>query len=145
MQKLALTPTPNLKFALPQTQNPNASQWNIGCVGSQTQNVCVGNVHFIFFVCRFHLRLVANENPISSGIWVKMSLFTVFLASPCTQTCVPPAASGQSPPFRASCAADGRDAPGPAPARTPSCQSEVTRFTHWSLGAMNSLCRKCYI
>ena len=33
-------------------QNPNASQWNIGCVGSQTQISCVGHVHF-FFLCRF--------------------------------------------------------------------------------------------
>ena len=32
------------------TQNPNASQWNIGCVGSQTQNFRVGHVHFMFFV-----------------------------------------------------------------------------------------------
>ena len=39
-----------LKFALPPTGNPNASQWNIGCIGSQTQISCVGHVHFIFFV-----------------------------------------------------------------------------------------------
>ena len=31
-------------------QNPNASQWNIGCVGFQTQNFRVGHVHFMFFV-----------------------------------------------------------------------------------------------
>ena len=40
----------NAKFALPPTQNPNASQCNIGCVGSQTQIICVGHVHFILFV-----------------------------------------------------------------------------------------------
>ena len=40
-----------LKFAFPLTQNPNASQWNIGCVGSQLAlGLCVGHVHFIFFV-----------------------------------------------------------------------------------------------
>ena len=44
-----LPPTPNLKFALPPTRKPNASQWNIGCVGSQTQISRVGHVHFIFF------------------------------------------------------------------------------------------------
>ena len=38
-----------LKFALPPTQNPNASQWNIGCVRSQTQNSSVGHIHFFFF------------------------------------------------------------------------------------------------
>ena len=32
------------------TPNPNASQWNIGCVGFQTQNSCVGHVYFILFV-----------------------------------------------------------------------------------------------
>ena len=50
MLKSALPPTRILKFALPPTRNPNASQWNIGCVGSQTQNSCVGHVH-IFFLC----------------------------------------------------------------------------------------------
>ena len=49
-QKFALPPTPNLKFALPPMRNPNASQWNIGCIGSQTQISRVGHVHFIFFV-----------------------------------------------------------------------------------------------
>ena len=33
-----------------QRETPNASQWNIGCVGSPTQNFRVGNVHFIFCV-----------------------------------------------------------------------------------------------
>ena len=37
MLKFALPPTPTLKFALPPTRNPNASQWNIGCVGSPMQ------------------------------------------------------------------------------------------------------------
>ena len=32
------------------TRNPNTSQWNIGCVGSQTQNSGVGHVHLMFFV-----------------------------------------------------------------------------------------------
>ena len=39
-----------LKFAFPPTQNPNTTQWNIGCVGSLALGVCVGHVHFIFFV-----------------------------------------------------------------------------------------------
>ena len=39
-----------LKFAFPPTQNPNASQWNIGCVGSLALGPCIGHVHFIFFV-----------------------------------------------------------------------------------------------
>ena len=39
-----------LKFAFPPTQHPNASQWNIGCVGSLALGPCVGHVHFIFFV-----------------------------------------------------------------------------------------------
>ena len=43
-------PTPNLKFALPPMQNPNASQWNIGRIGYQTHNFHVGYVHFMFLV-----------------------------------------------------------------------------------------------
>ena len=38
------------KICITPTRNPNASQWNIGCVGSQTQISHVGHVHFIFFV-----------------------------------------------------------------------------------------------
>ena len=30
---------------------------------------CVGHVHFLFFVCRFHLRWVADANAVFSGIW----------------------------------------------------------------------------
>ena len=37
--RFALPPTQNIKVALPTKQNPNASQWNIGCVGYPTQNV----------------------------------------------------------------------------------------------------------
>ena len=39
-----------LKFAFYPTQNPNASQWNIGCVGSLVLGLCIGHVHLIFFV-----------------------------------------------------------------------------------------------
>ena len=49
-RKFALPLTPNLKFAFPPRPNPNASQWNIGCVGFQTQISHVGHVHFIFCV-----------------------------------------------------------------------------------------------
>ena len=42
--------TRNLKFAFYPTRNPNASQWNIGCVGSLALGLCVGHAHFIFFV-----------------------------------------------------------------------------------------------
>ena len=38
------------KVCVTQRKTPNASQWNIGCVGSQTQISCVGHVHFMFFV-----------------------------------------------------------------------------------------------
>ena len=57
--KFALPPTPNLKFAFPPTPNPNASQWNIGCFGFQTQISRVGHVHFIF-CSRFQLRWVPH-------------------------------------------------------------------------------------
>ena len=45
-----LLPDANLKVAFYPTRNPNASQWNIGCVGHQTQNFCIGHVHFTFIV-----------------------------------------------------------------------------------------------
>ena len=32
------------------TQNPNKSQWNVGCVGFHMQNFRVGHVHFMLFV-----------------------------------------------------------------------------------------------
>ena len=43
-------PMPNLKFALPMMLTPDASQWNIGGVGSPTQNFCVGQLHFMLFM-----------------------------------------------------------------------------------------------
>ena len=42
--------TQKIKFAFLPKQNPNASQWNIGCIGSLALGLCVGHVHFIFFV-----------------------------------------------------------------------------------------------
>ena len=50
MLKVEFPPTQNIKVAFSPTQNPNASQWNIGCVGSLALGLCVGHVHFIFFV-----------------------------------------------------------------------------------------------
>ena len=43
-------PTRNLKFAFYPMRNPNASQWNIGCVVSLALCLCSWHVHFIFFV-----------------------------------------------------------------------------------------------
>ena len=59
-------PTPNLKFVL--DPNPDASQWNIGSVGSQRKMLALA-MYISFFLCRFHLRLGPNANPISGGIW----------------------------------------------------------------------------
>ena len=51
-----------MKFALPPRQNPNASQWNIGCVGSSTQNFRIGHVHFMLFVL-ISFALVTQREP----------------------------------------------------------------------------------
>ena len=51
-----------LKFALPPTQIPKASQWNIGCVGSPTQNFHVGHVQFMLFVL-IPFALVTQHEP----------------------------------------------------------------------------------
>ena len=53
MLKFALPSTLMLKFALPPMPTPNASQLNIGCVGSPTQNFRDGNVHFISYCVDF--------------------------------------------------------------------------------------------
>ena len=48
--KICVTPTQTLKFALPPTQIPNASRWNIGDVGSLGVGSRVDYVHFMLFV-----------------------------------------------------------------------------------------------
>ena len=53
MLKFALPPTPNLKFVLPPTPTPDASQWNIGGVGSSGVNA--GHVCFMYVSCIFHV------------------------------------------------------------------------------------------
>ena len=79
MLKLALPPLRTLKFALRPTRNPNASQWNIGCVVSPGIRVRVGHVHFML-LCQFRLRRVANVNAVFSGIWdLKSDIFSMSL------------------------------------------------------------------
>ena len=60
--QICVTPKENLKICV----SPNASQWNIGCVGSQKQISRVGHVHFFYFFSRFHSRCWV---PFFSGIW----------------------------------------------------------------------------
>ena len=57
-----------LKFVFPPTQNPNASQWNIGCVGCQ-RNIFASSMYISCFLCTFHLRRAPNANPFFGGIW----------------------------------------------------------------------------
>ena len=73
--KFALPPTQNLKFALPQTPNPNASQWNIGCDGSPTQNFRVGRVHFFFFLGDDFIR-VGSHFSVEYGLNCLLLLLT---------------------------------------------------------------------
>ena len=61
-------PTRNLKVAFYPTQNPNTSQWNIGCVGCQC-NIFAWSMHISCFLFRFHLRRAPNANPFFGGIW----------------------------------------------------------------------------
>ena len=75
-----LEPTQTLKFALPPTPNPNASQWNIGVVGTQCKMFTLA-MYISCFLCRFHLRLVANANTVLSEIWAlglyKINIITI--------------------------------------------------------------------
>ena len=41
---------PSAKFASPPRPTPDASQWNIGGIGSPKQNFRVGHVHFMLFM-----------------------------------------------------------------------------------------------
>ena len=61
-------PTRNLKVAFYPTRNPNASQWNIGCVGCQ-RKIFVSGMYISCFLCRFHLHRAPNANPFLGGIW----------------------------------------------------------------------------
>ena len=54
--KICVTPNMNAKMYV----TPNANRWNIGGVGSPTQNSRL---------CHLPLRWVANANTIFSGIW----------------------------------------------------------------------------
>ena len=60
---------PNAKICVFPDANP---QRHIGCVGSQCK-ILVLAMYISCFLCRFHLRLVPNANPISSGIWALYS------------------------------------------------------------------------
>ena len=48
--KFGLPPTPTLKFALPPMRTPNANRWNIGHVGSPTENSRIGHEDVMLFV-----------------------------------------------------------------------------------------------
>ena len=66
-----LEPTRTLKFTLPPTRNLKfvASQWNIGCVGSQRKILALAMYISCFFVLISFALGIANANPVSSGIW----------------------------------------------------------------------------
>ena len=69
-----------LKFALPPTRNPVASQWNIGCVRSQTQNTRIGHVHFFSWLSiSFALGPVFQWNMGLKVTKYKRNVFNYFL------------------------------------------------------------------
>ena len=64
--KICITPNAKHKICVTPTQNPKASQWNIGCVGSPTQNMAM---YISCCLCSFHLHWLPNGNLVYSGIW----------------------------------------------------------------------------
>ena len=48
--------------------NPKASQWNIGCVGSQMQIYRVGHVHLILLGVNF-IRVGSHFFLVEYGLW----------------------------------------------------------------------------
>ena len=68
-------PTPTLKFALPPTRNPNASQWNIDCVGSPGIGAQVGHVYMLFVSISFALGSQRKRNfQWNMGLWEKIKM-----------------------------------------------------------------------
>ena len=75
-------------LALPPEPTPDASQWNIGGVGSSG----IGHVYFMYISCIFHVvcasfsalatRKLADANPVSSGIWALIISVLSFIQSP---------------------------------------------------------------
>ena len=58
---------PNAKICVFPDANPRRQSVEYRFRWVPTQNAGIGHVHFMF-LCRFHLRLVPNAKPISSGI-----------------------------------------------------------------------------
>ena len=69
-----------LKFALPPTLNANASQWNIGCVGSLTQSFCVA--HFMLFILGFFCVGYPTQTlfPVDLKKWLIKMIFSEAMA-----------------------------------------------------------------
>ena len=61
---------PNAKICVFPDANPRRQsvEYSLHCVGSQRKILALA-MYISCFLCRFHLRLVPNANPISSGIW----------------------------------------------------------------------------
>ena len=59
--------TPNTKHKI--CVSPNANQWNIGCIGSPTQNIYIGQVHFIFVDVDFFQ--VGSHFSVEYGLYLK--------------------------------------------------------------------------
>ena len=67
--KICSTPKQILQFVLLPTQNPNAGQWNISCVGFSCFGAHLGHVHFMFFVSiSFALGPNANTFSVEYGL-----------------------------------------------------------------------------
>ena len=53
-------------------QNPNTSQWNVGCVWSPTQNFHIGHVHFMLFVLISFALVTQHEPSLQWNIGLKV-------------------------------------------------------------------------
>ena len=68
----------NANFASPPTPTPNMTRWNIGRVGSPTQNSCIGHVHLIFLVS-----ISFALGAVFSGIWAFSLYYTLRFVGLC--------------------------------------------------------------
>ena len=69
---ICVTPNANAKIWLPQTRTPNASQWNIGDVGSSGVGHTLA-MYISYCLCQFHLRWVPNANAFSVEYGLKVN------------------------------------------------------------------------
>ena len=67
-ENLCQTPNAKPRICVSPDAKPRRQSVEYRCSGYPTQNFPLA-MYISYFLCRFNLRLVANANPVSGGIW----------------------------------------------------------------------------